>query len=205
MAKISAIILDIEAAKGILKEGEQPEMNWETGAPYEYANGFDDHTNPPAIVCAWDCSGDGMPQRLYLREDLNELRDLITRSQHVVTFNGQGFDLPKLANCGVEVPTYKSIDLAELMLQATGKRSKLETVAKKNITGGVLAKPMSGAEAPKIWQRFQANPTKYLAEFRRLVEYCHHDVWLTWRLYMTARKQGGLRNSYGDFIKMELA
>lgn len=205
MNQPNAIVLDIETARGILKNGEAPEINYASGQPYEYASGFDDHTNPPAITCIWDCTGQNKPQSLYLEKDLPELNDLIRMRDYVVTFNGDGFDLPILRHAGLDIPERKSIDLAKILFDKTGKRSKLETVALKNLSGGNFKKPMAGAEAPKIWQRFQASPLAHLAEFCELVEYCHHDVWLTWRLYMNARKHGGLRNSYGDFIQMEIA
>lgn len=194
MASPNALVVDIETAKAILntKRGEQPEINPATGKSYEYVTAFDDHSNPPAVVGVWDCSGESKPVRFFFAEQFDELRKLIERREWIVTFNGDGFDLPKLARAGVEVPKWKSLDLATLLKEATGEFCALGALAESNLVG--VGKSGSGADAPLMWQRYIADPKKYFGDIWSLIDYCNHDVWLTWRLYMTALKLGGLKH-----------
>lgn len=184
----NALIIDIEVALAILKRGEQPEINPVTGEPYRYAAGFDDHNNPPSVTGVWDCY-EGKPVRFFFQEQLPNLQKIVEQRQHVVTFNGDSFDLPKLARYGCEIPKWKSIDLAVLLNQATGAYCKLDDLARVNLG---TTKSGNGAEAPKLWQRFQADPKGRLCDLHELIEYAMTDVWISWRIYMRALKQGYL-------------
>jgi uncharacterized protein YprB with RNaseH-like and TPR domain len=186
----NALIIDIETALAILKRGEQPEINPVTGEPYRYANGFDDHDNPPAVTGVWDCY-EGKPVRFYFQEQLPDLQKLVDQRQHVVTFNGDSFDLPKLARYGCEVPRWKSVDLAALLNKATHMYCKLDDLARVNLG---TSKSGNGAEAPKLWQRYQADPRGRLCDLWELVDYAMNDVWITWRLYMRALRNGELNH-----------
>lgn len=188
MSNPNALVLDIEVALAILKRGETMEINPVTGELYRYANGFDDHDNPPSVTGVWDCY-EGKPVRFYFQEQLPELAKLIQQREYVVTFNGDSFDLPKLARYGCDVPKWKSVDLAVMLNRATGMYCKLDDLARVNLG---TTKSGNGADAPKLWQRYQADPRGRLCDLWELVDYCMSDVWISWRIYMRALKQGYL-------------
>lgn len=198
----SVLVLDIETAFAILKKGEQPEINPATGQSYEYVTSFDDHDNAPAVTGIWDCAAGVKPVRFFFQEQLPELAKLIEQRSFVVTFNGDSFDLPKLARADLEIPKWKSLDLAVILRAASGEYVSLDALAEANLG---TKKSGNGADAPKMWQRYKADPIKYQSDLWELIDYCAGDCWITWRLLMRAVRDGELMHpKLGRKVRVEL-
>ncbi len=198
----SVLVFDIETALGILKRGEQPQINPATGTPYEYVNSFDDHSNPPAVTGTWDCVAGVPPMSFYFQEQLPILARIIEQRRWVASFNGISFDAPKLANFGLDIPKWKHFDLAAVLKELTGEYVSLDALAAVNLGS---KKTGSGADAPLAWQRYKADPEKYQEDLWALLAYCMADCWLLWRLLMRVEKKGELIHpKLGRAVKLEL-
>ena len=196
---INALIYDLEIKKGILGKGEPPISG------IEYCDGWHDHANMGiSVLGAW-C---GMTSLPLVFDDHN--KDLFTRSlsnyQHLVTFNGIGFDDKVIRACwDFAVPQYLSYDILRELWIADGLDPDrfeyrthggygLDACARVNFGD---AKSGDGASAPLLYQRGQ------IAE---LYSYCLKDVMLTRRLFMRiATNQGVIKHpKTGRDVKLRL-
>lgn len=160
----------------------------------ETRNFFDDvGSNDPAdldiaVLCAYDSASDSYSH--YFVEDLNKLWPLIERTDALVTFNGNHFDIPLLAKYySGDLSKFKSIDLLVSVRNSLGRRLKLNTLAKATLGKAKIA---DGIEAVNWWKE---------KNFEKLIEYCTEDVRITKEVFDYARKNGVLKYEDGGVIK----
>lgn len=172
----------------------------------EYCKGWKDYTGMGvAVVCAWDWHENAY--RVFLKDNLYELQNLIVRHDLVVGFNNHRFDDPLMRAHGVIIPKEKSYDLLTEILRANGNECfspnacagyGLDAVARAN---GGKGKSGRGDLAPVLWQRGCRGA---------VIDYCMRDVYLLKSLLMEhVIENGGLicprsgqfirvRGPYGD-------
>ena len=197
----SALVLDIESAKAVLKRGERPEINPVTEMPYEYVNGFDAPDMGISVIGTWDLLTNEPPD-WYFGTQIEEMGKAIEQRGYVVTYNGDGFDLPHIAHAGLDIPKWKSIDMAAMLYEMTGVRCSLGDLAMRNLN---IGKSGSGKDAPLVWQRYCADRFNYQFELANLVNYCRQDVGVTRRLFLRALKNGGLEHpKTGSFVALTM-
>lgn len=163
------IVLDIETQQ-LVQDWDQP---WKAGL---------------ACCCVWT-SWDGR-FLLFGPNDIERLNASLlawyaqSKASHVVTYAGDNFDLRVLSELGVTALQDRgdafSVDMSAQLLHKTGRRWKLEEVARHTLGRG---KSGHGHQAP---QMFAAG------EFAHLHTYCMDDVALTRDLFEFARKHGYL-------------
>ncbi|HET6403949.1 MAG TPA: ribonuclease H-like domain-containing protein [Candidatus Thermoplasmatota archaeon] len=73
----------------------------------------------------------------------------------IVTFNGQSFDLPMLANDGVQLPEVPSVDL-RVVLHRAGYEGGLKRIEETlGFVRDESVRGMSGYDAVKLWRRYE--------------------------------------------------
>lgn len=172
------IWLDCETKKPVTPKNGQLEFG------IEYAESWTDYKGM-GISCCCVQTSDGTA-RVFNDDDLSGLQTLINYSDKIVTYNGDSFDLPLLSAHGLIIPPVKSLDLHAKIIEATGKRAKLEDVARRNLNAG---KTGDGALAPILYQQ---------GHIVELIDYCFGDVGLTYRLWKLIKTQGFLLNPYNS-------
>ena len=167
----------------------------------EYCNGWKDYTGMGvAVACAWD--GHENAYRVFLKDNLYELQNLIDRHSRVVGFNNHRFDDPLMRAHGVMIPDEKSYDLLTEILRANGNGRfspnacagyGLDAVARANLERG-KGKSGSGDLAPVLWQRGCRGA---------VIDYCMRDVYLLKSLMDCVIGDGGLIcPRSGQFIRV---
>lgn len=172
------IWLDCETKRPVIPKNGQPEFG------VEYADNWTDYKGM-GISCCCVQTSEGMAH-VYDDSDLSDLQMLINYSEKIVTFNGEGFDFPLLETFGMIIPRATSVDLLALYKARTGKRAKLQDLARRNLNVG---KTGDGAFAPILYQE---------GKTVELVNYCFNDVGLTYRLWKKIKTQGFLLDPYSS-------
>ena len=139
-------------------------------AGIEYCAGFDDFANM-GLACCCAIFDDGRLPRSYFSDNIREFQAEIDAAELLVSYNGISFDNPLLLANGVIIPTYKCYDLLLEFKRATGRRVKLDDLARVNLGE---AKSGDGANAPLLWQA---------GKRVEVVTYCLNDVRLLVKLY----------------------
>lgn len=173
------IVYDIEIARAIQNQGEDRIDG------VEYAEGWHDHAGMGiACLCAFDLVE--QRYRVFAADNLDAFADLVTRRHKVISFNGHQFDDHVCRANGIDIPDFKSVDLAALIWCAAGiepgthpKGLGLDAICRVNGMGG---KTGNGALAPVLWQQGKRG---------RVIDYCLTDVMLTVALYRRLRWMGG--------------
>lgn len=107
----------------------------------------------------------------------------VAQESCLVTFNGRGFDLPLLCRLVQDAETLREevlalphYDILHAIWQVdpVGKFTKGNSLDAVSQANGLPAKTGHGALAPQWWAAGQ------VAE---VINYCMHDVWLTYQLY----------------------
>ena len=115
-----------------------------------------------AVAITWD--KDNAFRRWY-EEDALKLITELELFTHVITFNGNRFDLEVLrAYAPVEGLRQRSMDIHELLHKQLGHRVKLDQLAKETLG---TSKSGDGLDAVKWWRAGQKD---------RVAEYCEQDV-----------------------------
>lgn len=154
------IVLDIETQR-LVEDWSKP---WEAGL---------------ACCCVWWNSvcriyGPGDDEMESLSRLLTQTKDCL-----LVTWNGLAFDIPLLEGLGVKVP-HDSCDPAAMMRELTGRRCRLEEVARATLGKG---KSGHGENAPQLWKE---------GRLAALHAYCIQDVEITRELFLFAQRYGYL-------------
>lgn len=115
-----------------------------------------------AVAVTWD-KDHGF--RRWFERDVDEMVKELENFTHVVTFNGNRFDLEVLrAYAPVHRLQERSFDVHEKLFQQLGHRVKLDQLAKETLG---TAKSGDGLQAVEWWRAGQKD---------RVAEYCEQDV-----------------------------
>lgn len=185
-------VLDIEIARGVLLDGENPEPG------INYCDGWHDHTGmgiasvvtmttSEAFVCSnW------APPRIWMHDNRAGLLHELDQADLIVTYNGWKFDAPVLAANGWgNIPQSKHYDLLREIWRALGKDPDvfdetthsnygLNKMCQENNLPGKVG---HGAQAPIDFQ---------LGSYGSLTTYNVDDVFKTAELYERATRLGHL-------------
>jgi len=168
---MSAIIFDCEIKHGVITDNNQEQLG------YAYCNGWQDFSGMGvSVIGAYEV--DTQATRVFCADNAADWLALTARAQHIVSFNGNRFDIPLLEAHDLGFDPDKSIDLAALIWAAAGvlddahpKDLSLDAICKVN---GIPGKTGSGADAPQNWQD---------GKIGRVIDYCLGDVRATAKLY----------------------
>lgn len=160
----------------------------------ETSNMFSDvGSNDPSklalsVVCIHDSLTDSYSS--YMEEDLKKLWPILEKTDMLVGYNSDHFDIPLLNKYYPgDLSKIKSLDLLKEIRASLGRRIKLDDVAEatlgKNKTG-------HGLEAIVWWRN---------GEKDKVVKYCLEDVKITKELYEYARKHGHVKYKEGTIVK----
>jgi hypothetical protein len=167
------IIYDIEIENAIPSDREVQLSD------IKYCAGWKDFEGM-GISCigAYDYASDRT--RIFCKDNLDEFESLIEKSECLISFNGNRFDIPLLAASGIIVPPNKSYDLLEEIWRAVGAPTEGFTDMHRGFSLGQMSetnfrgyKTAHGGLAPINWQR---------GKIGNVIDYCLNDVWLTKRL-----------------------
>ncbi|MBX4189207.1 ribonuclease H-like domain-containing protein [Candidatus Parcubacteria bacterium] len=117
----------------------------------------------------------------YLEEDLPKLWPILERSDMLIGFNSEHFDIPLLNKYYPgDLSKLKSLDILKEIKQTYGRRMKLDQLAQ-----GTLGKNKSGhgLDAIQWWKN---------GEVDKIRDYCIDDVRITKELYDYARANSKL-------------
>jgi DEAD/DEAH box helicase domain-containing protein len=160
----------------------------------ETTNFFTDTgTNDPAslslaCVCIYDSETDTYQH--FFEEDLKQLWPILERTDLLIGFNSDHFDLPILNKYySGDLTKIKSIDIMKEIKKKIGRRIGLNAVAEATLG---KKKSGDGANANIWWRR---------GERQRVVDYCMDDVCLTKELYDFALTNGFIRYREGGNMR----
>ena len=118
----------------------------------------------------------------YLKEDLLKLWPLLERTEMLVGFNSDAFDIPLLNRYYPgDLSRVRSLDLLSEVYKVLGRRLRLESLARATLGRG---KKGDGAKAGEWWMDGQVEKVR---------EYCIEDVRLTKELLDYALEHGVLK------------
>lgn len=142
-----------------------------------------------AVGCAWK-----NPRReLGVFWSPEELVTQLEKAPIVVSFNGERFDIPLLAELiGRPLKIKRSVDLFRIVEENTGRMIGLDALARANIDRGKTGK---GADAPELWKQGRTP---------ELARYCQDDVELLRDLYEYMLDWEGFVSPWsGEFKKID--
>lgn len=150
-------------------------------------------SNDPAklalsVVCIHDSATDSYSS--YLEEDLKKLWPILEKTDMLIGYNSDHFDIPLLNKYYPgDLTKIKSLDLLKEIRASLGRRIKLDDVAEatlgKNKTG-------HGLEAVVWWRN---------GEKDKVIKYCLEDVKITKELYEYALKNKLVKYKDGNIVK----
>jgi len=132
-----------------------------------------------AIVAIHDSETDSYST--YLAEELNKLWPILERTDILIGYNSEHFDIPLLNKYYPgDLSKIKSLDILKEIKESYGRRMKLDQIAE-----GTLGKNKSGhgLEATTWWKK---------GEVDKIRQYCIDDVRLTKEIYDYAREHNKL-------------
>jgi DEAD/DEAH box helicase domain-containing protein len=160
----------------------------------ETKNFFDETgSNDPAsldvaVVCIHDSESDSYSS--YFEQDLGKLWPLLEKTDILIGFNSDHFDIPLLDKYySGDLTKIKSIDLLKEVKKSLGRRIKLDTLAEATLGRNKTA---HGLMAAKWWKEGQ---------YEKVRDYCIEDVRITKDIYDYAIKHGKLKYKDGKAIK----
>ncbi|MBL7045414.1 MAG: ribonuclease H-like domain-containing protein [Parcubacteria group bacterium] len=160
----------------------------ETSNEFSEVGKFDLRLLDISIVGVYDSEKDSY--RAYLVEELVELWPIIEKTDVLIGYNSDHFDIPLLNKYyHGDLATIKSVDLLKEIKNSLGKRLKLDSVAEATLG---VNKSGHGLDAIKWWRD---------GEVEKVKKYCLDDVKITKDLYDYALKNGHLKYKDWDGIK----
>lgn len=122
----------------------------------------------------------------YLEHELPQLWKILERTDLLVGYNSNHFDIPLLNKYYPgDLTQIRSLDLLQEMYRSMGRRLKLDTIAEATLGEKKIA---DGVQSLKWWRQ---------GEVEKVREYCIKDVDLTKRIFDHALEKGSLK--YRDF------
>lgn len=141
-----------------------------------------------SIVCAYDSETNEYTS--YLQEELPKLWPLVEKSDMLITFNGDHFDIPLLNKYyGGDLTKIKSLDLLVEIRKSLGRRIGLANIAEATLGYG---KSGHGLQAVEWWKK---------GDIESIRKYCIQDVKVTKEVYEYALKNGSLKYKEGENLK----
>lgn len=147
----------------------------------ETSNLFQDvGSNDPAklalsVVCIHDSATDTYSS--YFEEDLNKLWPILEKTDMLIGYNSDHFDIPLLNKYYPgDLTKIKSLDLLKEIRASLGRRVKLDDIAEATLGKKKIG---HGLEAIVWWKN---------GEKDKVVKYCLEDVKITKELYQYALK-----------------
>ncbi|OHA18598.1 MAG: hypothetical protein A2664_03085 [Candidatus Taylorbacteria bacterium RIFCSPHIGHO2_01_FULL_46_22b] len=161
----------------------------------ETSNFFDETgSNDPAslsIACVCIHDSETNTYQSFTEETLTDLWPILEKTDVLIGFNSDHFDIPLLNKYyrGDLTKKLKSIDLLKEVKKSLGRRLKLDTLA-----GATLGrnKTADGALAGVWWKN---------GEREKVIQYCIEDVRITKDLYDYAREHKHLKYRDGQTLK----
>lgn len=189
LKECGAILYDLEIIAAVPQQGELRDDS------LFYCGGWEDYEGMGiSVVTAYDFVESAY--RIYLQDNLNELRTTINSRGIVIGYNNRRFDDNVLRANGIDVPESKSYDLwkAITSTQPDGHRKgfNLDAMLTANNLRG---KTGLGSDAPMLAQTGQ---------WGKLVNYCLDDTRKTLYILRLACN-GTLKNpKNGEYMKVKL-
>ncbi len=141
-----------------------------------------------SVVCIYDYET-GTYQS-FLQGDLGRLWPILERTDMLITYNGDHFDIPLLGKYYPgDLSKIKSLDLLKEVKKTLGFRLKLGSIATATLGAG---KSGHGLEAVTWWKN---------GEIDKIIKYCTDDVKITKEIYDYALKNGILKYRDGQTVK----
>ena len=141
-----------------------------------------------SIVCAYDSETDEYTS--YLQEELPKLWPLVEKSDVLITFNGDHFDIPLLNKYyGGDLTKIKSLDILVEIRKSLGRRIGLANIAEATLGYG---KSGHGLQAVEWWKK---------GDIESIRKYCIQDVKVTKEVYEYDLKNGTLKYKEGENLK----
>lgn len=118
----------------------------------------------------------------FLEHELPELWKILERTDMLVGYNSDHFDIPLLNKYYPgDLTRIKSLDLLQEVYRALGRRLKLATLAEATLGEG---KSGDGLQSLRWWKQ---------GEVEKVKQYCQKDVELTKRIYEYALQNNTLK------------
>jgi len=130
----------------------------------------------------------------FLEEDFSRLWDILDKTDMLISYNGDHFDIPllneyyKKAGRG-DLTKIRSLDLLKEIKNCYGRRMKLDQVAEGTFG---IGKSNNGLDAVIWWEQ---------GEIEKIRKYCLDDVRITKEVYEYALKNKKLLFKEGPFTK----
>lgn len=160
----------------------------------ETSNLFSDvGTNDPAkldlsVVCIHDSETNSYSS--YFVEDLNKLWPILEKTDMLIGYNSDHFDIPLLNKYYPgDLTKIKSLDLLKEIRASLGRRIKLDDVAEATLGKNKIG---HGLEAIVWWRN---------GEKDKVVKYCLEDVKITKELYEYALKNKHVKFKEGPNVR----
>ena len=131
----------------------------------------------------------------YLQEDFLELWKVLEKTDLIIGFNSNWFDIPLLNKYYPgDLTKIQSLDILEKFRESAGLRIGLDAIAEATLGIGKTAK---GLEAVAWWKE---------GEIDKIREYCIGDVKVTKGIYDFAREKGYLnyKNYAGELQRVDI-
>lgn len=140
------------------------------------------------IACIWDSKTGEYSS--YLKEDLPKLWAILERTDILIGYNSDHFDIPILNKYYPgDLTKIKSVDLLKEVRAVLGRRLRLDNLAEATLGKNKIA---SGNQAVIWWQE---------GNIEKLREYCIEDVRITKEIYDYARKNKTLKYKDYDTVR----
>ncbi len=133
-----------------------------------------------AIVCIHDSETDSYSS--YLAPELPKLWPILERTDILVGYNSDHFDVPLLNKYYPgDLTKIKSLDLLKEVYGALGRRLKLDVIAEGTLGQKKIA---TGLQSLRWWRDGQVDKVR---------EYCLKDVEITKKIFDFALEKGGVK------------
>jgi|SRR3989338_7049500 len=140
-----------------------------------------------AIVCIHDSETDTYSS--YLESELPQMWNILERTDILVGYNSNHFDIPLLNKYYPgDLTKIKSLDLMQEVYAVLGRRLKLDTIAEATLGEN---KSASGAQSLQWWRA---------GEIEKVRAYCLKDVEITKKIMDYCLKNGSIK--YKDLGKI---
>jgi DEAD/DEAH box helicase domain-containing protein len=130
----------------------------------------------------------------FLQEDFSNLWNILEKTDMLITYNGDHFDIPLLnkyykKDGRGDLTKIRSLDLLKEIKNSYGRRMKLDQIAEGTFG---IGKSGNGLEAVAWWRN---------GEIEKIRKYCLDDVRITKDVYEYALKNKKLIFKEGPFTK----
>ncbi|HEY4498733.1 MAG TPA: ribonuclease H-like domain-containing protein [Candidatus Paceibacterota bacterium] len=160
----------------------------------ETSNFFSDtgSNDPASLTLACVCIHDSETNSYssYREEELEGLWPILEKTDLLIGFNSDHFDIPLLNKYyRGDLTKIKSLDLLKEVRNSLGRRIKLDTLAEATLGRKKIA---DGLQAGIWWKE---------GEYQKVIDYCIEDVRITREIYEYALKHSYLKYRDGQMIK----